>query len=457
MKTNKLFILGVVVMFMITSISCKKFIDVNQNEDLPSTVPPKVLLPSAEGSLAYSMGGDASRYISVFMQYVTGASRQFYSYNKYSLTEEDFNNLWNNMFADNLKDMNSINVYAIDHPGQYTAYDAVAKILTAYSLSQASDWWGNVPYSEAFLGFDNLTPKFDSQADVYTKMQALLDDAIDSIDYEVNTAGDDLGYPGDVGEDFLYGGDLALWTSFANGLKARLHLHLSKVDANSYQDALDDLAAGGLTGNSDDAQFTFSETANSPWSQYIENRDDIAYDGSCLQGMQALNDPRYATYIDTAGDYWGVGYLNANFSAYSAAVPFFTYAEQKFIEAECKLMTGDDAGADADFKLAIQASMDRMGVPSGEAVTYIGANGTLAGTQQEKLAQIIYEKYVALFLQTESWSDYRRTGYPALTPNPDGVISSIPRRFIYPTNENVYNPNCPQGSTLLSPKCYWDL
>ncbi|TSA49862.1 MAG: hypothetical protein D4R43_03215, partial [Sphingobacteriales bacterium] len=58
------------------------------------------------------MGGDASRYIGVFMQYVTGASRQFYGYNKYSLTEEDFNTLWNNMFADNLKDMNSIVAYA---------------------------------------------------------------------------------------------------------------------------------------------------------------------------------------------------------------------------------------------------------------------------------------------------------------------------------------------------------
>lgn len=452
MKTNKLFILGIAVMFIIAATSCKKYLDVNQNQDLPTDVPPNVLLPSVEGSIAYSLGGDASRYIGVFMQYVTGASRQFYGYNKYSLTEEDFNNLWNNMFADNLKDMNSIVAYATAHPSQCTHYQAVAKILSAYSLSQTSDWWGDVPFSEAFQGFDNLQPKFDSQEDIYNSCFKLLNEAIDSIAYE-NITGDDLSAPG--GEDFIYGGDMAKWSSFANGLKARLHMHLSNKDATSYQNALDDLASGGLTGNGDDAQFIFTEAASSPWAQYIENRDDIAYDGSCLQGMQVLNDPRYATYIDTAGDYWGVGYLNANFSAYTAAVPYFTYTEQKFIEAECKLMTGDNAGAQIAYAEGIQASMDRMSVDAAEATAYITAQGNLTGTQQEMLAQIIGEKYVALFLQTESWTDWRRTGYPALTANPEGVISEIPRRFIYPTSENIYNPNCPKNSSLLSPKVWW--
>ncbi|MEI7803439.1 MAG: SusD/RagB family nutrient-binding outer membrane lipoprotein, partial [Bacteroidota bacterium] len=272
MKTKNIFILGLAVMFMIAATSCKKYLDVNQNQDLPSVVPPKVLLPSAEGSLAYSMGGDAQRYTSTFMQYVTGAARQFYSFNKYSFTEEDFNNLYNNMFADNLHDMNSIIVYAQDHPGQYTNYESVAKILTAYSLSQASDWWGDVPYSEAFKGFDNLHPKFDSQESIYNSCFKILNEAIDSIAAEA-AVGDDLENPGDVGEDFLYGGDVDAWTAFAHGLKARLYLHLSNVDAANYQNALDELAAGGLTSGSGDAKFTFSETANSPWSQYIENRD----------------------------------------------------------------------------------------------------------------------------------------------------------------------------------------
>ncbi|GDX51803.1 hypothetical protein LBMAG27_08500 [Bacteroidota bacterium] len=458
MKTNKIFILGMAVMLMIAATSCKKYLDVNQNEDLPSVVPPKVLLPSTEASLAYSMGGDASRYISTFMQYVTGASRQFYSYNKYSMNEEDFNNLWNNMFADNLHDMNSIIVFAKDHPGQYTAYDAVAKILSAYSLSQSSDWWGNVPFSEAFKGFDNLKPKFDSQEDIYNSCFKLLNEAIDSIDYEVNTAGDDLELPGDFAEDFIYGGDLDLWTSFAFGIKARLHLHLSLRDNANYQNALDDLAAGGLTGNSDDAQFIFTEAASNPWAQYIENRDDIAYAGFCLDNMAANGDPRSATYIDTANaNWWGAGYLTDFFGYYTAAIPYFTFTEQKFIEAECKLMTGDNTGAQTAYTEGIQASMDRMSVDATEAAAYITVHGIGGGTQQDMLAKIIYEKYVGTYLQTESWTDWRRTGYPALTPNPEGVISSIPVRFVYPTNENVYNPNCPQGSTLLSPALWWDM
>ena len=59
---------------------------------------------------------------------------------------------------------------------------------------------------------------------------------------------------------------------------------------------------------------------------------------------------------------------------------------------------------------------------------------------------IMEEKYVALYAQgmVEIWTDYRRTGYPALTPNPDGVngvnpSGVIPRRWIYPNDEKFSN------------------
>ena len=178
----------------------------------------------------------------------------------------------------------------------------------------------------------------------------------------------------------------------------------------------------------------------------------------CTDSMVARHDPRYGIYIDTVGDLWGApGYLNAFYGNDNSPVIFFTYAEQKFIEAEAKLMTGDNAGAQSAYTAAITADMTKKGVAAGDIAAYLTAYGTLAGTQQQMLQQIIYEKYVSLYLQTESWCDYRRLNNPLnMVPNA-GVLAEIPRRFIYPTNEKLYNPNIPTtSSSLLSPRLWWD-
>ena len=49
------------------------------------------------------------------------------------------------------------------------------------------------------------------------------------------------------------------------------------------------------------------------------------------------------------------------------------------------------------------------------------------------------EKYVAMFSQSESWTDWRRTGFPALNVYPDANLGEIPRRLPYPQDEYLYN------------------
>jgi hypothetical protein len=72
-----------------------------------------------------------------------------------------------------------------------------------------------------------------------------------------------------------------------------------------------------------------------------------------------------------------------------------------------------------------------------------------------ELEQIITEKWIANYLSAESWTDWRRTGFPTLVPN-NGI--AIPRRFIYPTNERLYNNNSLNNSSdLFSPPLWWDI
>jgi hypothetical protein len=62
----------------------------------------------------------------------------------------------------------------------------------------------------------------------------------------------------------------------------------------------------------------------------------------------------------------------------------------------------------------------------------------------------------------EAWSDWRRTGFPKLTPTnyPGNVTGgTIPVRLRYPTNEVAGNPNYQTGATLpddFTTKVWWD-
>lgn len=443
MRTIKLMSILAVVIVLITSQSCKNgFLEgVNDNPNSPSEVTPRVLLPGAEGNLAYALGGDLGRYTALMTQYVTGASRQFSSYNSYVFTEEDFNNLWNNLYAATMKNYFTIIQIEEASPGNYSIYDGIARILMAYTIGISTDVWGDIPYDEAFLGNEQLHAPYNTQEEVYNRIQSLLDVAIDEMS---NDPGDDFDVPD--ANDFIYGGDAASWISLAHALKARFYIHLINVDPGYAQMALDEINAGGPIA---DAEYPFNSAGPGPWYQYIEQRDDIAYDGSCLQLMQTRDDPRYGVYVDVNGDYWGPGYLGPFFSADNSPVWLMTEFERKFIEAEARFRTGDAAGAQTAFTEAIQASMDFYGV---DGAAYIAANGTLnAGTELE---QIMTEKWIANFLNAESWVDMRRTGFPALTSNVPGI--PIPTRFVYPTNERLYNSNATNAeSDMYSPKLWW--
>ena len=453
----------IVALFAIASLaSCKKdYLDVNDNPNLPSDVPVNIILPSAQASLAYNYGGDIGRFNAILAQNATGVGRQFIGYNSYVFTEEDFNNLWNNMYAGNMDDLNKIMLKANETPGAYDVYNGVAKILMAYSLNAMTDIFGNVPYTDAFKGNSELNPVYNSQQEIYeTIIPQLLSTAITDLD----NGADDFIVPGS--DDRMYGGNTDQWKALANGLLARLAIHTTKLNATAAaQAALDAINAGGLTGSADDAQFSFGTNYQNPWYQYIDQRADISYSPidyyygvSCyiIDEMIANDDPRYGAVIDTGGAYYAPGFPSALYMADNAPVFFFTYFEQKFIEAEAKLRLGDDAGAETALHEAVTANMEKLGVAPADDATYQTAHVVWTGTTADKLNLIMTQKYFANYLQPESWTDWRRTGYPDLQPS-SGATSAIPRRYIYPTNERLYNPNSSnQSSTMLTPRMWWD-
>ena len=119
-----------------------------------------------------------------------------------------------------------------------------------------------------------------------------------------------------------------------------------------------------------------------------------------------------------------------------------TYAEYQFILAEAA-ERGWIAGSAATFYQAgIRASMQQWGVADADITTYLAQPRIVYAGGTAGLAQIGVQKWISLFTQGfEAWSEWRRTGYPNLTPALNAKTSNgqIPRRVIYPQTEQSFN------------------
>ncbi|HHG86289.1 MAG TPA: SusD/RagB family nutrient-binding outer membrane lipoprotein, partial [Bacteroidetes bacterium] len=325
----------------------------------------------------------------------------------------------------------------------YTQYEATAKVLMAYGMLLVTDLFGDAPYSEAFLGFENLEPKYDRQEDIYASIQQLLDEAMIGLNAESAPVS-----PG--ADDLIFGGDMVQWRKFANALRARTFLHLGKVSASNYSAALAAIDAGAFTTAADDAVFHWgiNETEAGPWYQFIQQRDHIIYVGYMFDLLEANHDPRYFAYLDTLN----FNSLGSYYAKPDAVFFFHSFMEQKFIEAEAAFQTGDFSRAASACNDAVLASLSRHNISNpGFEATYASASAS-----DITLKKIMVQKYIAMFLDVEAFTDWRRTGIPSLTPaigNSTGNI--IPRRLLYPTSERRYNSNNFQKIPITEP-VWWD-
>lgn len=450
MKTIQSFLIVSAVAALLITSSCKKtfFTEVNTNPNSPAEVTSGSLLSTVEGSLAYSQGGDMSRFTSLLTQQTLGAARQAQGYYNYTFTTQDFDGLWGNLYAQTMEN-NFLLMDQADEDGDH-AYAGVSRILMAYTLQITVDCWGDVPYSAAFKGVDNLHPQYDADADLYGTIAQLVDDGI------ANLSDPDPGVFVPGVEDVIYGGDLDRWIRFGHAIKARLAIHQSKMDASQAQIALDEIALS-LQSNDDNGQYIFgtTQTSANPWYQFNQQRGDISFSSATLAAtLLSLNDPRYPIFIDDAGDPDGLG-LGLYYGDINSPVEFITYDELRFMKAEALLRTsGDFSAAQQEFADGIEANMQKLGVDAAAIETYLTANGTLTTTSvEEAISQVALQAHIALYLNPEAFATYRRTGSPDLVPVSG---SEVPRRLLYPQSEYSYNAENVPASTLTTPKLFWD-
>jgi hypothetical protein len=498
-------------LFILSPGCTKDFEELNQNPNAPSVVqaPPEMLLTNAIESMT-------DRVHEIFFGHEMGscwvqhmAKVQYPDEDRYVPRMSVINNTWNSFYASSGYDVQTI--YNIAVSKNLDSYKAVALILKSYIVSVVTDEWGDVPYSEAFLGSDKetpiLSPKYDTQESIYEALLANLKEANDLLNEDSK----------EISGDILYGNDLMKWKKFANSLRLRLLMRRSDR-VNPTADITEILSDPDtypiFTSNDDNAALVYLGSApnNNPINENRKTRDDHRVSKTLVDIMYTNNpyvDWRIVAYANVAqdgGDFVGLpngmtstgaaNYLGNGlsktskigdyFSAASAPGMLMSYAELQFILAEAVqrgFVTNPPKTAQQYYTEGIKGSYNQYGsllvtksrsifgtttVPAAWTVDDLVSNYMAnygAWDAVNPLKKIYIEKWIAMFDQgIQSKFEWNRTNTPALTPSVANMNNGkIPVRAYYPSDESGRNPSnlqeaiSRQGADNLDTRVWWDV
>ncbi|GAB3895748.1 SusD/RagB family nutrient-binding outer membrane lipoprotein [Spirosoma agri] len=469
----------VAVVLGLQFFGCSSIVEnLNVDPNNPTKSTGSLLLTGTELANMATQEGMASRLTTIWSGYATGADRQWLDYYNYNVTAGVYDGDWNLVFQ-------ATNANALLTIEQANALGnrkmvAIAKILRANALATGTELWGDIPFDQAGDIAKYPNPAFEPQATVYTKLLALLDDAITDLKSGVGTVTND---------DIHFGGDAAKWLQVAYTLKARL-----LTDTKQY-DAAYTAAQSGISTYANSMYAPHGNIANVNQNSYFSflasaRTGDInavgAYNVGLLNPASTRNRNNAKT-IETARFkfyYLEVGVNSpgkiepnttgtTGFFAQSASFPLVTYQENSLTLAEMALRSGKGFTTALGHLNAYRAFLATGGYINSAYLTagaykydpYVAADFAAGGIENTDgitadnalLREILEERYVSFYGQHLGWNDERRTRAEAygikLTPN-NGT--QLPWRFIYPQNELNSNPNAPKPvpATFEAPAIY---
>lgn len=415
---------------------------------------------------------------------------------------------WQRYYRSVIRELVDVITQTKEVPARSNLYN-MARIWKAYSFLVLTDTYGDVPYTEAgqsYLG-GIVTPTYDPQEQIYSDLLKELETASAALDAS----------KAKVTTDVLYGGDIVKWKRFGYSLLLRAGMRLSKVNPGKAAEVVAKAVAGGvMQSNDDNALLRHTASFSNPvGSQLNGGQADFFYLAKdFVDYLKTNNDPRLASiavrYVGakSAVDQkepkadrspavqigMPLGYDNTTVSAavkadklvslyeYSqldrsrmagllSPTIFVTYAQTQLLLAEAVVRKWTPGDAPTLFANGIKAHMQQLALYGTSSVVPDAAiTGYLQKHPLEKdmeLEQINSQYWVASFLNlTEAWANFRRSGFPKLTPNPfpgtDLKTEAFIRRLTYTDAElnvnrtNVQAAIARQGADLLDTRVWWD-
>lgn len=393
---------------------------------------------------------------------------------------------WDGIYAGGLYDLqNIINSNTNAATATYAALNgsnnnqiALARILKAYRLLTMTDLWGDMPASEALL--EIVKPKYDTQQEVYNLIFKELKESIAQFDAGATPKG-----------DIVHNGNLTRWRKFANTLRMIMALRISKVDPTTGKTQfLDALASTGgvIDANEDNTALTYPGGAyKNPWFSLYDGRKDYAVSDVFTNIMITNQDARInamaqpnskgeivsfpygltrddaITYANGHADYSFI--FEQSLRLATSTNQILTASHAYLARAEAAQLGWTTENAANMYSKGIEMSWKQWGVfDQAKFNTFISSDNVSLATSA--LTKIQLQRYVAFYPNGHmGWSEWRRTGVPALvaTSKATNASKAIPRRYVYGANEatlNGTNFNAAvgrlSGGNTQDAKIWWD-
>ncbi|MEO8819299.1 MAG: SusD/RagB family nutrient-binding outer membrane lipoprotein [Ginsengibacter sp.] len=419
-------------------------------------------------------------------------------------------------YSEQLKPIVDI-IQSIQDKPQYKNLLQVSRIMRALIVERITDLYGDVPYSEAGLGYytKNYFPKYDKQQDIYNDMLKEVSDAVSQLDASADV----------VSGDLIYKGDIEKWKRFGNTLILRMAMRLVKVDPTTAKTWVQKVVGNTMQSNDDDAFINgdpsgglstmnrntlvlegqggqepyyvkWSDTfinllknSNDPRLGIIAVTNLYPDPNSTKQNPNYISDPAKQKGMPNGKDLSGIAGRDISTDPsytttpdYSSPSPYMikengptfilTYGESELLLADAAQRFGIGDAAE-HYNNGVMAAITylnqydpAMTVSDATAENYLAANPyvpakglEMINTQYWMLTNTMLDFY-------ESWASWRRSGFPELVPvnYPNNVTNgTIPRRFPYPLAESNVNPvnykaasdAVPGGDNLMG-RVWWD-
>jgi len=455
---------------LVIATACDSYLDVNENPNDPVDAPIAGLTINStyESALNVFRVGDIT---SNYVQYLASPNP--------ASSSDTFDPVSNDGTWFRLYNVMTDLIVLIEKAEAESAghYQGAAQVLMALNLGMGVDIFGDMPFSESF-DFETLTPSYDQDEQLYGVVMNYLDEGIANLQGPTTSS---------IGEDdFMYQGDIEKWIALGYMLKARNMIHVKELpeyNANSVLAAVEN----GFTSNEDNAQVSFFEEVENPWFDVARDNANLFLGGWISeQFIEALDgtsygvvDPRLDFMVGTTEDGNFVGTVNGAgrgdapeegarstlivdqyYTSLMAPLLIATFSEQKFIEAEAAFAIDRTRSYQA-YLAGIAAHMEMLSVPQGEIDAYLAEATVSMGEAAFTIDDIFKEKWIALFLHPEAWTDARRHDYQYLNMdlpaniNPD-LNGQFIRRLPYTDNEVSRNGANVPSVTLLD-RIFWDV
>ena len=368
---------------------------------------------------------------------------------------------------------------------EYKNVELIARTITLLSTMLATDIYGDIPRAE--LG-RTVSPRFETQQEVYDWMFQEADELLKCYQ-DPQWVSNSRNMALDYTIDRIYGGDMKKWEAFCKGLKARLLLRkLPNWDntagvCREIVNLVDDALAGW-----EEPKYYYpggSLEYTCPWGPYAPSVGGLSANrlsssipttfflhgilGS-IDGQYQLTrgyalDPRAEKIMEPRSIYVGMLHLESNigmglnnvisdypnllsynnpYTNNTSYIPLMTTEELMFIKAEAQYWAGDITAAYETTCAATKVNMYRYGIKEGE-LTENQLNQynrffeiKLPGAAKFTIADLMQQKYVAMYLQPEQWTDMRRYNYSSST---NGIAYAYPGQtpvYVYDV-KNVHN------------------